>query len=61
MGRPKLYSFDYEREAHFDCKDGVEEEVGRPMPTSVGRIVFSNKAAAKWVKDNVAKKLSFDY
>ena len=23
---PKLYSFDYEQEAHFDCKDGVEEE-----------------------------------
>ena len=21
--RPKLYSFDYERKAHFDCRDGV--------------------------------------
>ena len=25
--RPKLYSFDYKREAHSDCEDGIEKEV----------------------------------
>ena len=35
--RPKLYSFDYEREAHFDCKDRGEEEVDKPTSTSVAR------------------------
>ena len=58
--RPKLYSFDYEREAHFDCKDGVEEEVDKLTSTSVARIVLSNKVTAKGVKANIAKKLSFD-
>ena len=58
--RPKLYSFDYGREARFDCKDGVEEEVDKPTSTSVARIVLSNKVTAKGVKANVAKKLSFD-
>ena len=24
--RPKLYSFDYEQEAHFECKNGVEKK-----------------------------------
>ena len=60
--RPKLYSFDYDREAHFDCKDEVEEEVDKPTSTSVARIVLSNKVTAEGVKlkVNVAKKLSFD-
>ena len=58
--RPKLYSFDYERDAHFDCKDGVEGEVSKPTSTSVVRIVHNNKVTAKGVNANVAKKLSFD-
>ena len=60
--RPKLYSFDYEREAHFDCKNGVEKEVDKPTDTSMTRIVLDNKVTAKGVKASVAKKLSFgDY
>ena len=55
--RPKLYSLDYEREAHFHCKNG--EEVGKPTDTSVTRIVLDNKVTAKGVKASVAKKLSF--
>ena len=51
--RPKLYPFDYEQEAHLDCKDGLEEEVDKPMSTSVARIVLSNKVIAKGVKANV--------
>ena len=43
--RPNLYSFDYEREAHFDCKNGVEKEVDKPTDTSVTRIVLDNKVA----------------
>ena len=58
--RPKLYTFNYEREAHFDCKDGVEEDVSQPTSISVARIVLSNKVTAKGVKANLAKKLSFD-
>ena len=62
--RPKLNSFDYEREAYFDCKDGVEEGVeegvGRPTSTSVARIVLDNKVTAKGIKASVEKKLSFD-
>ena len=58
--RPKLYSCDYERETHFDCKTGVEKEVDKPMDTSVTKIVLDNKVSAKGVKVNVAKKLSFD-
>ena len=58
--RPKLYSFDYEREAHYDCKNG--EEVGKPTDTSVTRIVRNNKVTAKGVKASVVKKLLFgDY
>ena len=48
--RPKLYSFDYEWEAHFDCG----EEVDKPTDTSVTRLVLDNKVTAK-----VTKKLSF--
>ena len=44
----------------MSCKDGVEEEVDKPTSTSVARLVLSNKVTAKGVKDNVAKKLSFD-
>ena len=58
--RPKLHSFDYEWEAYFDCKDGVEEEMDKPTSTSVVRLVLSNKVTAKWAKANIAKKLSFD-
>ena len=50
--RPKLYSFDYEREAHFDCG----EEVDKPTDNSVTRIVVDNKVTAKGVKTSVAKK-----
>ena len=56
--RPKLYSFDYEREAYFD----FGEEVDIPRYTSVTRIVVDNKFTAKGVKASVARKLSFgDY
>ena len=57
--RPKLYSFDYEGEAHFDCKNGVEKGVDKTTDTSVTRIVHENKVTAKAVKDSVSKKLSF--
>ena len=58
--RPKLYSFDYEREAHFDCKNGEVED--KPTDTSVTRIVLDNKVTSKGVKASVAQKLSFvDY
>ncbi len=59
--RPKLYSFDYEREAHFDMdEDGMEVEVEKRTATSEIRIVIANKNTAKGIKDVVAKKLSFD-
>ena len=59
--RPKLYSIDYERKAHFDLdKNGVDKEVKKPTSTSVTRIVLDNKVTAKGVKASVAKKLSFD-
>ena len=58
--RPKLYYRDYEWEAHFDCKNGVEKEVNKPMSTSIARVVLDNKVTAKGVKVNAAKKLSFD-
>ena len=45
---------------HFDCKDGVKEEVDKPTFTSVARIVLSKKVTAKGVNTNVTKKLSFD-
>ena len=50
--RPKLYSFDYEREALFECKNGAE--VDKPTDTSVTRIVLDNKVTAKGVKASVA-------
>ena len=53
--RPKLYSFDYEREAQFDCEG---EEVDKPTDTSATRLVVDNKVTAKGVKASVAKKLS---
>ena len=57
--RPKLYSLDFEREAHFDRKNG---EVGKSMDTSVTRIVLDNKVTAEGTKASEAKKLSFgDY
>ena len=57
--RPKLYSLDYEREAHFNCKIG---EVDKPTDTSITRIVIDNKVTVKGVKASVGKKLSFgDY
>ena len=28
--RPKLYSINYGREAHFECKDGIDKEVKKP-------------------------------
>ena len=60
--RPKLYSFDYEREVYFDCKNGVEKEVDKPTDTSISRIVLDNKVTAKGVNASAAKKLSFgDY
>ena len=58
--RPKLYSIDYEREAYFECKDGIEKEVDKPTDTSDVRIVLGNKVTAKGVKANVATKLSFN-
>ena len=58
--RPKLYSIDYEREAHFKCKDGIIKEVEKPTSTSEARIVPGNKVNAKGVKASVAEKLSFD-
>ena len=47
--RSKLYTFDYEREAHFDCG----KEVDKPTSTSVTRLVLDNKATAKGVKATV--------
>ena len=59
--RPRLYSFGYERKAHFDIgKNGVEEEVKKPTATSVTRNILDNKNTPKGVKVNVAKTLSFD-
>ena len=59
--RPKLYSFDYEREAHFARdEDGNEIAVEKPTDTSVCRIVRANKNTAKGVKQSEAEKLSFD-
>ena len=58
--RPKLYSIDYEREAHFECKDGIVKEVKKPTGTSEVRIVLGNKVTAKGEKATVAEKLSFD-
>ena len=55
--RPQLYSIDYERGAHFECKNLVEKEVKEPSDTRVTRIVLDNKNTAKGVK---AKILSFD-
>ena len=52
--RSKLYSFDYEREAHFDCKNG--EEIDKATDNRVARIVLDNKVTAKGVKASVAKK-----
>ena len=43
--RPKLYSFDYEREAHFD----YGEEVDIPTDISLTRIVLDNKVTAKGI------------
>ena len=52
---PKLYSFDFEREAPFDTdKNGVEVEVKKPTATSVARIVLDKRNTAKGVKANVA-------
>ena len=50
--RHKLYSFHYEREVHFDCKNG--REVDKPTVSSVTRIVLDNKVTAKGVKTSVA-------
>ena len=59
--RPKLYSFDYQRIAHFIINDkGEEVEVNKPTSTSVSRIVSSNENAAKGVKKSEAEKLSFN-
>ena len=59
--RPKLYSFDYEREANFNIdKNGVEKEVKKPTATSLIGIVLDNKNTAKGVTVKVAKKLSFE-
>ena len=56
--RSKLYSFDYGREAHFDCENG--DEIDKPSDTSVTRIVLDNKVTPNGVKTSVAKKLSFN-
>ena len=46
--RPKFYSFDFEREAHFDVgENGVEVEAKKPKPTSETRIVLVNKEYTK--------------
>ena len=58
--RPKLYSFDYVREAYFECKNGVEKEVDKPTCTTVVRIVLDNKVTAKGVKASEAEKLAFN-
>ena len=54
--RPKMYTFDYEPEAHFECKNGDKKEVDKPTSTSVTRIVLDDKVTAKGVKVSVAKK-----
>ena len=58
--RTKLYSFDYERLAHFVIDDdGMEKEVDEANST-FSKIVHMNKNTAKGVKDAVAKDLSLD-
>ena len=57
---PKLYSIDYEQEAYFDCKNGVEKEVNKPTDTTEARIFLSNMATTKGVKARVTKKLLFN-
>ena len=37
--RPKLYSIDYEREAHFNCKEGVEEEADKPTKRDLFSVI----------------------
>ena len=45
---PKLYSFDYEWEAHVDCKNG---EVNKPMDSSVTRIIVLGRGCASvWAR-----------
>ena len=59
--RPKLYSLDFERLAHFEKDDqGIEIEVSKPTAISETRIVVDNKNAAKGIQSSVAKKLTFE-
>ena len=52
--RPKLYSFDYKREANFEVdEDGEVIEVREPTATRVKRIVDDNKVTAKGVVKSV--------
>ena len=58
--RPKLYSFQYARIAHFDydMDEEKEIEVSKPTATSETRIVIDDKNAAKGIQSSVAKKLT---
>ena len=57
--RPKLYSFEFERQAFFET-DGTELE--QSTATTVRRIVVVNKKTGKGVQDNVRNMLTFaDY
>ena len=57
--RPKLYSLDFERLAHFEKDDqGLEIEVSKPSTTTETKIVVDNKNAAKGIQTSVAKKLT---
>ena len=47
--RPKLHSIVYGREAHFECKDGIENEVKKTTGTSEVKFVPGNKVTAKGI------------
>ena len=53
---PKLYSFEYERQAFFET-DGTEVE--QSTATTVRRIVIVNKNTGKGVQGNVRNMLTF--
>ena len=54
--RPKLYSFNYELEAHFDCNDGVNEEVD--STEKIGLSAFDTK---RWICDDDISTYAFGH
>ena len=59
--RPKLYSYEYDKEVYFDIdEEGDVVEVEKPTSTSTKRIVVANKNTGKGIKNNVREALTFD-